>query len=872
MDIQVTTALRRIYDDENHRIVFWYDGDREFEDTIAALVLDGVKIIRLDETGGMELKILLELEDAYGKYLLYAPFHEPAPNDDWLLDIRLYSRVFRADRASILLDELGLSNHAMRDHIGKYKAFFSKDRLNRMKKWVQPGDSEKDLDMKMMAVLAKAEQPNAFSIVTALFADLAGEKLQNMLIPSIKAWNDIERYQLSPAFWDLAAETFGYGEKSPSLSDLLIRLLVTDFSHGLKADCPEPLRHFVLSERGLALNASVFLSQWRNDMTYYESYGSLSRRIGEELKIREHIGSFDEAALIDAMTFEVVEQRIVSCLRDHMTSKDPLNPESITDVIRRRRDGYWARPLFNTTDKGNGYISTYDALEAACGLLALREKQASGLSYPTAEAMYKAYREGLFEIDQTYRFFQEAADQVELKGWDILKGLRKVVEDCYSWFIDQEALCWGSFIDTGAKAGLLHRWAMEGIRNQYAFYTGYVAPLLKGSNQGKVYVIVSDAFRYEAAEELTREINGKYRFKATLDSMLGVLPSYTALGMAALLPHESIEYKENAALEVLVDGQPTSSIEQRSKILSAQQGTAIKYEDLMAMNKDQGREFVKPWRVIYVYHNQIDSVGDSASSESKTFAAVRTAIKDIYSLISFIINSLNGSMVMVTADHGFLYQDRVPEEADKSALSEKPAGTLKAKKRYVLGSALGDAPKVWHGDTKTTAGTDSAMEFWIPKGSNRFHFAGGARYIHGGAMLQEIFVPVVTVKELTGQAKERSAVRKVDVVLLGTVHKVVNNVERFEFIQTDAVSERALPRILTVSLRDGEELISDEVTLTFDSQSSSMDERKRSARLTVKAKQYDKKREYALVLRDAETTIEYTRIGMKIDLSIINDF
>jgi hypothetical protein len=41
----------------------------------------------------------------------------------------------------------------------------------------------------------------------------------------------------------------------------------------------------------------------------------------------------------------------------------------------------------------------------------------------------------------------------------------------------------------------------------------------------RAFVIISDAFRYEAAQELTAELNGKYRFEATLSSQLGVLPS-----------------------------------------------------------------------------------------------------------------------------------------------------------------------------------------------------------------------------------------------------------------------------------------------------------------------------------------------------------
>ena len=48
--------------------------------------------------------------------------------------------------------------------------------------------------------------------------------------------------------------------------------------------------------------------------------------------------------------------------------------------------------------------------------------------------------------------------------------------------------------------------------------------------------------RYEVAEELTGYLNGTYRVQAKLSFQLGVLPSYTALGMASLLPHSKLEY------------------------------------------------------------------------------------------------------------------------------------------------------------------------------------------------------------------------------------------------------------------------------------------------------------------------------------------
>lgn len=139
-------------------------------------------------------------------------------------------------------------------------------------------------------------------------------------------------------------------------------------------------------------------------------------------------------------------------------------------------------------------------------------------------------------------------------------------------------------------------------------------------------------------------------------------------------------------------------------------------------------------------------------------------------------------------------------------------------------------------------------------------------------MMQEIVVPVITARSLRGQAAEASAVRQVDVSLLGSVRRIVNNVQRFEFIQTEAASERVQPRTLVVSIREEDRPISNEATVTFDSESASMDERKKSVQLFLKAGSYDKRREYSLVMRDARSQIDYLRIPVTIDLTFASDF
>ncbi|HRH43042.1 MAG TPA: BREX-1 system phosphatase PglZ type A, partial [Pyrinomonadaceae bacterium] len=292
------------------------------------------------------------------------------------------------------------------------------------------------------------------------------------------------------------------------------------------------------------------------------------------------------------------------------------------------------------------------------------------------------------------------------------------------------------------------------------------------------------------------------------------------------------------------------------------------------LGKEGGRDFVRDFQIIYVYHNVIDAKGDSQSTEGETFAAARQTISELRSAVSYIFNSLNGSQIFITADHGFLFQENAPEIIDKSSLDVKSGTVLKRKKRYVINPEIPSQENAWHGKIKNTARITGEMEFLIPKGANRFHFAGGARFVHGGAMPQEICVPVITVKKLRGRSAENTAVTRVRVTLLGNLTRIVNNVQRFEFIQTEAVSERTLPRTLQISLRDEKNgLISNEQTVTFESKSSSKDDRRKYVQLTLRAGSYDRTKNYYLTAIDNDSVVkEFMRLPITIDIAFSSDF
>ncbi len=875
---RIVDSLSALY--ASHAVVFWHDSDKEFFITVDGLPLPDIQLVHTDSLPA--LKVKLDIERApEKKWLLYSNKPEPELAEDWLLDIRLRSKSFRADAASMLLEDLGLATPSLRAHLKLREKFLrSKERVEKLKRWVVPTDTAEDLDRKMLATLARVDQPELSAILLRLFSALVVEGTAD-IEATTKAWQDIQSNELEPAFWANVQTEFGYvgnvgcaaapNEAEASLRDLLFHLLVTDFSRSLSGVCPAQLAHFVIPNKSLAGNASVFVARWRSDMAHFASYNALSDKVAEALDIAQMLGSLSGQDLAEVMTFVSVEQRIIKYLKDRIIAASGAESNALRSLIARRRDGHWAnRLLAKDSDANRALAASYDALEAAYGFFELKVKHDAGFSFANATAGLSAYQAELFRFDQLYRQFNFAAAAVEPMGWAVLHELNERIESAYSgWFIPQLTSAWSKVLE--GDHGLLKTWKTADLINQQDFYHQRVMPVLAGGVK-RVYVVISDAFRYEAAEELVRIVNSRNRFKATLSAMLGVLPSYTALGMASLLPHKKLTYKLNGNYDLCADGAVVSTVEQRNTHLQQQGGVAIKAEDLLALGKDKGREFVRDQKIVYIYHDRIDLIGDKQGSETQTFEAVQDALEELGRLANFVINSLNGSVLLITADHGFMYQESALALPDKVTLDEMPEGVLRAKKRYMIGQRMDANTKAWCGNTSVSAGTEAglgSMDFWLPKGAARFHFAGGARFVHGSAMPQEVIVPVITLRE---SDSDKARTRSVEFSILGASNKVVTNKQRFEFIQNEAISARILPRTVQISLRDNDTMISDEQSLTFDSDSELMDKRKRSVMLTVRSGSYDRNKDYFLVARDAQTRVDVLRLPLRVDLAFANDF
>lgn len=896
---------------EKCRLVFWQDEDIEFQEQLpkikSALDSSGVEVIELDDNSHFSIKQRIEILAPNEQFLLYSnkPVNEPAR--DWLYDTRLYSQQFYADSSSMILNELGMRMEFRQD-IGRYKKFFgNQQRYNKLKKLLPDNADKKTLELAMIAVLIKVETVSFIAVLHQLinqYSDGIEVHNKSTIDDSI---GELDKFDLTNVFWQLAIEEFGYigsglwleDEALPSIKDLIIKLLVTDCYHGLQSsgviitksqyanslsahllpimlesELAEKLPKSIQSLLGnsAAKRASVvnFVSSWRESRTLSRSYNIVANDVAQELEIKQKLAEFTKPSdLLNVETFVEAEQQLIKLLA---TDLPAFNSIEIKDWVSIRLRGHWSCADIKVTK--TNYASIYKALRAAKEFYEHKEKYIDGFVFDSARTLYKAYEQELYKFDSTYRIFCENSIQISKDGSDILKstGLVDDIEHLYvDWYLHDLAIVWGKLVD---NENLLNNWKLMGVNNQQNFFREEVKGVLNKTQVKRVFVIISDALRYEVAHDIHQQINDEKRFKSAIHSQLGVVPSYTQLGMGSLLPHKLLTAHLGNKPEYKADGLSVHGHDNRHKILQKHGGVAFKADEVLNWTNQEGREKVRDAQVVYIYHDEIDAIGDKQVTENQTFEAARDAVDEIKQLIGRIINRLNGSRVLVTADHGFLFKMTDVTDSDKTALKSKPAGTVEAKKRYLLGSNLPSDEFYWTGKLSNTAGMDvnNDAEFMIPRGSNRFNFVGGAKFIHGGIMPQEICVPILHVRELDAKAQTKHAKQKVGVVPLNNPIKIVSNIDRIQFLQTDPLGEKFKAREIELWIEDpdGNKVSSREKVL-FDSVSDKMDERKRNIQIKLEGSGFDRTISYKLMIEDTESKTKTTH-SVIIDLAFEDDF
>lgn len=317
--------------------------------------------------------------------------------------------------------------------------------------------------------------------------------------------------------------------------------------------------------------------------------------------------------------------------------------------------------------------------------------------------------------------------------------------------------------------------------------------------------------------------------------MIAAAPTVTRIGMNALLPHESLRLTDDGTC--LIDDKNVQGLESRASFLSAavserfqgKRAGAFKIAELLPLSTAVARERFAGLDLVYLYSDTIDATADNAKTEHLTPSAVRDELDQLVRMVEKVKNQLNRTHVVITADHGFLYQRSTLVEAHKVA-AEKPAAGFR-ERRFLMGEIfeadISDGPGMYRrvqGDPGLVV-SESPVTF--ASGLSRIKKqGGGSRYVHGGLSLQERIIPTIRVR-----FSRQDDVEPVSVSVMKPTKAVITTpTYTVRFYQDQAVSEKRPAITLVVWFRGAEgRQISDSVEIRFDSTDAAGENRAFSA-------------------------------------------
>ena len=428
----------------------------------------------------------------------------------------------------------------------------------------------------------------------------------------------------------------------------------------------------------------------------------------------------------------------------------------------------------------------------------------------TPDDYIKFYTERFYLIDQYYRLAVEKYYQLKLSEIPIVASINKAknrIDLDYSKICNLLNLEWVKCLKEKGE-GLK---SIKDVYRQENFYQEQVA-----DKPYKMAIIVSDALRYEVAKELMDEM-GKEKHSETLEVGLAMLPTETKFCKPALFPHEKMELDE---AEMLLDGEKCPvSMAQRTAFLNKYKEGAVclDFNEVYGSTKENRDFFKQP--VVYIFHNAIDESGH-LNDPAAVVDACRSSINKLRDFIQRIHATYNIHNVILTADHGFLFEDKEFAEKDKHPVKED---CIEKKTRYYLTRRDDSQEGITKFRLTEVSGmTDQTVFVAVPDGTNRLAAPGGYQFAHGGASLQELLIPVMFSRLKRGENKE-----KVGVSILEANLRMTSSRLKFTVIQSEAISEDLQGRTIQCAVFVGNE----QVTATKDVTLNSSDDQNVNNRL-----------------------------------------
>ena len=603
-----------------------------------------------------------------------------------------------------------------------------------------------------------------------------------------------------------------------------------------------------------------FISEWLHGEDREQLY-DVARYVEDEAHLNQRFAKLAVDDLVNTECFPCINEVILTKLMTEI-SNHIIDVDTISATVEKRRTCAWYEPFENF----------YDGLLQVANMQRFFKEHSAGFHTADAKGIWKEYTENYYQMDTYYRLFhlsfQKSLETSNILLDDLFKHVADKVEGLYShWFLGGLGNNWS---DVCADELEQYGKVLE-IAKQEDFYRSRIK-----NSDTRVFVIISDALRYEVAASLADQLRRETQSKVSLSSMQSIFPSITKFGMAALLPHKELGAEvRNDILTVFADAQSTASTN-RDKVLKNENpsSVALQYKNIIGMKRAERSALVKGMDVVYLYHDTIDDA--SHTSDTSVFPACDKAISELKNLVRIIVNEFGGTRIMITADHGFLYTYSPLTEDDKVDKTSFNGMDVEYGRRYAI-MQKGAAPKY----LMPVKFLDGKSEFdgFAPRESIRIKMnGGGLNFVHGGISLQEMVVPVIEYRYLRNDSmeykrnKQKYDTKPVTVSLLSANRKISNMIFSLNFYQKDAVGDnREATTYLVYFTDESGKQISDVQKIIADKTSDNGADRTFRCNFNLKSLKYSNTATYYLVIADEQGLQMPQREQFQIDIAFAVD-
>jgi hypothetical protein len=454
--------------------------------------------------------------------------------------------------------------------------------------------------------------------------------------------------------------------------------------------------------------------------SFPDAYAVLADRVEQELGLRSAELPAGRLGAIDTFRFE--ERALLGHCGELIAQE---KYDAALAIVGERENSFW---LYRDVERKAQWEASRRMAELG-SLASVVRAAAAGVS-GDANAWVEAYvaKDGWYRLDHAQRRLEAwVANLDEEPAERPLGVVRRGYEDaCH-------ALAHG-FTKALAKAG----WSLTESLHQTHVFSEMVADRPK-----PVAYFLVDAMRFEMGIELagglppTAEVSVRHAICA--------LPSITPIGMAALQPGASSSFNVEARggkFGARIDDAFLPDLSARKKLAAARipKLVDVSLDELLGLPRSKLERKIEGAHIIVVRSQEIDHAGEAGFS-FQARQVMGTVIDNITRAIRKLATAGIEHLV-VSADHGHLFAS----DRDESMRMDAPGGdTVELHRRCWIGHG-GATPSGCVRVAASALGYASDLDFVFPVGSGVFKAGGDLAFHHGGPSLQELVIPVVSVR------------------------------------------------------------------------------------------------------------------------------